>query len=269
MHVKGFLIMDLQLTDKTALVLASSSGLGKAIATELAKEGTNVVIASRTEEKLQKALADIEEVATGQVKYKVFDQTNLKSIKELVQFTRDAFGKIDILVTNSGGPQAGTFEKFTDEDVDEAFQLTLNSYIRVIREVLPDLKETKGRILMNTSSSIKQPIPGLTLSNIFRAGMLGLGKTLSQELAPYGILVNVIAPGRIYTERIQQLNEINAKKQGKDQKTFDKEDQANIPMDRYGKPEEFAKTAAYLVSYANTYTTGQTVLVDGGLSDAL
>lgn len=261
--------MDLQLTDKTALVLASSSGLGKAIATELANEGANIVIASRSEDKLGQAKNDIEQTATGQVEYKVFDQTNYDSIKELVQFTRDTFGKINILVTNSGGPQAGTFETFTDEDVDEAFQLTLNSYIRVVREVLPDLKETKGRILMNTSSSVKQPISGLTLSNIFRAGMLGLGKTLSQELAPHGILVNVIAPGRIYTERIQQLNAINAEKQGLDQETFDEKDQANIPFGRYGKPEEFAKTAAYLVSYANTYTTGQTVLVDGGSSDAL
>lgn len=261
--------MDLKLTDKTALVLASSGGLGKAIATELANEGANVVIASRSEDKLKAAQEAIMQTAKGQVKYKVFDQTDYDSIKDLVNFTREEFGKISILVNNSGGPQAGTFENFEDEDVDAAFQLTLNSYIRVIREVLPDLKETKGRILLNTSSSVKQPISGLTLSNIFRAGMLGLGKTLSQELAPHGILVNVIAPGRIYTERIQELNSIKAEKEGKELDQFDKEDQAKIPMGRYGEPEEFAKTAAFLVSGANTYTTGQTILVDGGLSDAL
>lgn len=261
--------MDLKLTDKTALVLASSGGLGKAIATELANEGANVVIASRSEDKLKAAQEAIMQTAKGQVKYKVFDQTDYDSIKDLVNFTREEFGKISILVNNSGGPQAGTFENFEDEDVDAAFQLTLNSYIRVIREVLPDLKETKGRILLNTSSSVKQPISGLTLSNIFRAGMLGLGKTLSQELAPHGILVNVIAPGRIYTERIQELNGIKAEKEGKELDQFDKEDQAKIPMGRYGEPEEFAKTAAFLVSGANTYTTGQTILVDGALSDAL
>lgn len=261
--------MDLQLKDKTALVLASSSGLGKAIATELAIEGANVVIASRSEEKLQAAQKDIEALATGKVTYKVFDQTDLASIQNLVSFTRETFGTINILVANSGGPKAGNFETFSDEDVDAAFQLTLNSYIRVIREVLPDLKETKGRILLNTSSSIKQPIPGLTLSNIFRAGMLGLGKTLSQELAAYGILVNTIAPGRIYTERIQELNRINAEKAGVDYETYEEQDQANIPLGRYGEPEEYAKMAAFLVSSANTYTTGQAIVVGGGSSTAL
>lgn len=261
--------MDLQLTDKTALVLASSSGLGKAVANELAKEGANVVIASRSEAKLKQAQADIQANAKGKVAYKTFDQTDQDSIKDLVAFARDTFGPINILVGNSGGPKAGGFENFTDEEVDQAFQLTLNSYIRVIREVLPDLKETKGRILLNTSSSIKQPIPGLTLSNIFRAGILGLGKTLSQELAPHGVLVNVIGPGRIYTERIQELNAIKADQEGISVDEFDEKDQADIPMGRYGEPEEFAKTAAYLVSGANTYTTGQAILVDGGSSDAL
>lgn len=261
--------MDLKLNGKTALVLASSSGLGKAVAHELANEGANVVISSRSEDKLKAAQADIEQSAKGQVAFKVVDQTDESSIQDLVAFTRETFGPVDILVCNSGGPQAGTFDKFNDEDVNQAFNLTLNSYIRTVREVLPDLKQNKGRILLNTSSSIKQPIPNLTLSNIFRSGILGLGKTLSQELAPDGILVNVIGPGRIYTERIKELNEIKADQAGMSVEEFDKKDQASIPMGRYGKPEEFAKTAAYLVSGANTYTTGQAILVDGGSSDAL
>lgn len=261
--------MDLKLTDKTALVLASSSGLGKAVAQELANEGANVVISSRTEEKLKEAQAEIEQTAKGKVAYKVVDQTDKSSLQDLVDFTRNTFGSIDILVCNSGGPQAGTFDSFDDEEVNQAFNLTLNSYIRIIREALPDLRENKGKILLNTSSSIKQPIPNLTLSNIFRSGILGLGKTLSQELAPDGILVNVIGPGRIYTERIEELNEIKADQAGMSVEEFDQKDQASIPMGRYGEPEEFAKTAAYLVSGANTYTTGQAILVDGGSSDAL
>ncbi|MDN6203025.1 MAG: SDR family oxidoreductase, partial [Tetragenococcus halophilus] len=140
----------------------------------------------------------------------------------------------------------------------------LLSYIRVIRMVLPDLKENKGRILNNTSSSTKEPIDGLTLSNVFRVGILGLAKTLSQELAQDDILVNTIGPGRIQTKRVDELDQVNAKKKGETKEAVQEANLSTIPMGRYGKPEEFAKVATFLVSGANSYLTGQNLLVDGG-----
>lgn len=256
--------MDLQLEGKTALVLASSSGLGKAIAHELANEGANVMIASRTVEKLKKAKKDIEKTAKGSIEYTELDQTSQESIRSAVQATRDKFGSVSILVNNSGGPPAGNFEAFEDTEWQNAFELTLLSYVRVIREVLPDLKENNGRILNNTSSSVKEPVENLTLSNVFRKGILGLSKSLSQELAQYNILVNTIGPGRISTDRIDSLDQTKADNSDKSFEEVRKESISNIPLGRLGEPDEFAKIATFLVSGANTYVTGQTILVDGG-----
>lgn len=256
--------MDLQLKGKTALVLASSSGLGKAIAHELADEGANVMLTSRSEDKLKAAKEEIEKTAKGTVSYTLLDQMKHESIKEAVETTRQKFGSIAILVNNSGGPPAGSFEDFADEDWQQAFELTLLSYVRIIRMVLSDLKENKGRILNNTSTSTKEPIDGLTLSNVFRTGILGLSKTLSQELAAEGILVNTIGPGRIQTERIETLDQVAADNQGKTKEEIKSGSLTSIPMGRYGEPEEFAKVATFLVSGANTYLTGQNILVDGG-----
>ncbi|GEK90291.1 3-oxoacyl-[acyl-carrier protein] reductase [Alkalibacterium putridalgicola] len=260
--------MDLELSGKTALVLASSSGLGKAIAHELAKEGANVMLTSRTKETLEQAKSEIEKDAKGRVAYFVADLTNARSIKELAAATREAFGTISILVNNTGGPPGGSFETFTDTDWHKAFDLTLMSYIRTINEVLPDLKETQGRILNNASSSIKQPIDGLILSNVFRMGILGLSKSLSQELAGDGILVNTIGAGRIETDRLKELDSQRAKRQGKTTSEVTGSIEAGIPLGRYGQPAELAKMATFLVSGANTYVTGQQLLVDGGMTKA-
>lgn len=260
--------MDLNLTGKVVLVLASSSGLGKAIAKELAKEGANVMLTSRNEDKLAAAKKDIEKVAVGKVAYTVADITDAENIKNLVENTRSEFGPISVLVNNAGGPPGGTFEDFDDEDWQKAFDLTLFSFIRTIREVLPDLKKTGGHILNNTSSSVKQPIDGLTLSNVFRMGISGLSKSLSQELAADGILVNTIGPGRIETDRIVELDSKKAEKQNKTQEEVTEAMEKTIPLGRYGEPEEFAKVATFLVSGANTYLTGQTILVDGGMVKA-
>ncbi|MCF1685822.1 SDR family oxidoreductase [Tetragenococcus halophilus] len=256
--------MDLQLKRKNALVLASSSGLGKAIAQELANEGANVMLTSRSEDKLKSAKKDIEKTAQGSVSYTVLDQTKHESLENVVKVTRDTFGSISILVNNSGGPSAGTFENFDDDDWQQAFELTLLSYIRTIRLVLSDLKENKGRILNNTSTSTKEPIEGLTLSNVFRTGILGLSKTLSQELAEDDILVNTIGPGRIQTQRVDGLDQRAADNSGQTKEQVRDAKLSSIPMGRYGEPEEFAKVAAFLVSGANTYMTGQNILVDGG-----
>ncbi|MER2063345.1 MAG: SDR family oxidoreductase, partial [Alkalibacterium sp.] len=190
------------------------------------------------------------------------------SIKGLVVSTQQNFGKINILVNNSGGPAGGTFDSFSDEDWQKAFDLTLRSYIRVTNEVLPDLRETNGRILNNASSSIKQPIDGLVLSNVFRMGILGLSKSLSQELASDGVLVNTIGAGRIETERLNELDSKRAEETGKTAAEVKDLIKEGIPLGRYGQPEELARVAAFLVSGANTYVTGQELLVDGGLIKA-
>lgn len=261
--------MDLKIKDKTALVLASSKGLGKAIARELASEGANVMLTSRSEENLKAARKDLQQTATGRIEYVVMDQTDGDSIVQAVAETRRKLGPIVVLVNNSGGPAAGKFEAFTDEDWQKAFELTLFSYIRTIRQILPDLKETHGRILNNTSTSIKEPIDGLTLSNVFRMGIAGLSKTLSQELAADGILVNTIGPGKFQTDRIKTIEAANAKRKQLTTAEIQKENLKTIPLGRYGEPEEFAKVAAFLVSGANTYLTGQNILVEGGLVKAL
>ena len=198
--------MELNLANKTALVLASSQGLGKAIATELVKEGTNVMISSRNPDKLKRVQDELNGLKKGKVVFFPADLTKSEDINQLVKETRKTFGSIDILINNAGGPPSGTFEEFSDEEWEHSFQLNLMSYIRTIREVLPDLKKTGGKIINIASSSIKQPISGLILSNTFRMGIVGLSKTLAEELGPYNILINTVAPGKIATDRITTLD---------------------------------------------------------------
>lgn len=257
--------MDLNLKAKVGLVVASSQGLGKAIAEELIKEGAYVMLTSRDKEKLQVVKEELEQYGIGKVAYYPADITNAEEIKSLVQVTRETFGKIDILVNNAGGPPAGPFEQFSDEDWQKAFELNLLSYIRVIREVLPDLKQEGGRIVNLASSSIKIPIPGLILSNTFRTGIVGLTKTLAEELAPYNILVNTVAPGRIATDRVAFLDEVKAKKTGKTREEVENQSKQSIPLGRYGRPEEFAKVVTFLLSDASSYVTGSSFLIDGGM----
>jgi 3-oxoacyl-[acyl-carrier protein] reductase len=257
--------MDLNLQGKVALVVASSQGLGKAIASQLVKEGAHVMLTSRDEAKLQGVKEELAQLGAGKVSYHRADITNVEDIKNLVQVTRDTFGKIDILVNNAGGPPGGTFEQFSDEDWQKAFELNLLSYIRVIREVLPDLKQQGGRIINIASSSIKVPIPGLILSNTFRTGIVGLTKSLAEELAPYNILINTVAPGRVATDRVAFLDDMKAQKTGQTREQVEEQSKKQIPLGRYGTPEEFANVVTFLVSDASTYMTGSSFLVDGGL----
>jgi 3-oxoacyl-[acyl-carrier protein] reductase len=257
--------MDLNLQGKVALVIASSQGLGKAIAKELVKEGASVMITSRDEDKLQKAQKELALLGSGQIALHRADITNPNDIQSLVQATHERFGKIDILVNNAGGPAGGSFLDVTDEGWQASFELNLLSYIRIIREVLPDLKQSGGRIINITSTSIKQPIPGLILSNTFRMGIVGLAKSLAEELAPYNILVNTVAPGRIATDRVDYLDQLKADRLGISKENVAKEAKSHIPLNRYGTPEEFAKVVTFLVSDACTYMTGSSLLVDGGM----
>lgn len=257
--------MELQLSGKTAVIAASSQGLGKAIAEGLLREGANVVVSGREEEKLKDVVAELQQIGSGKVVFRRTDITNPEDIKQLIQTAVDQFGGVDILVNNAGGPPAGSFETITDEQWQTAFELNLLSYIRLIRESLPFLKEHGGKIINIASSSIKEPIPGLLLSNTFRTGIVGLTKTLAQELAQYGILINTVAPGRIATDRVIHLDEVNAEKMQISREEVEERVKGTIPLGRYGKPEEFAKVVVFLASDANSYMTGSSFLVDGGM----
>ncbi|SEH41943.1 3-oxoacyl-[acyl-carrier protein] reductase [Halobacillus karajensis] len=263
--------MDLQLKGKSVVVLASSKGLGKAISMEFAKEGAHVLISSRNQEELENTKAEIQDVSGNQkVEYQVCDVTKKDDIEQLVQKAIEWNGKVDVLVNNAGGPPAGTFDQFSDEDWQRAFELNLLSFTRTIREVLPSMKEQQqGRIVNIASSSIKQTLDNLILSNTFRAGIVGLAKGLSQELASDNILINTVGPGRIATDRVAALDEKRAKKLGTSVEELKKKTEQSIPMGRYGEPEEFAKAIVFLASGANTYLTGQSLVVDGGLVKAL
>lgn len=257
--------MELNLAGKTALIAASSQGLGFAIAKQLVKEGSNVVISGREEAKLKEKVSELEALGTGKAAFQTADITKPEDIKRLVSYTAETFGTIDMLVNNAGGPPAGAFEELNDDAWIDSFELNLLSYVRMIREALPYLKQQGGKILNIASSSIKEPIPGLILSNTFRTGIIGLSKTLASELAPFGIIINTIAPGRIATDRVKHLDQVNADKLGVDIETVEAQMKTAIPLKRYGTPEEFANVATFLLSDANSYMTGSAFLVDGGM----
>jgi 3-oxoacyl-[acyl-carrier protein] reductase len=262
--------VDLGLKGKVALVTAASMGLGRAAATELAREGARVMISSRDEETLASTAAEVGEETGGEVGYFPADLSSEGDVKALVSHTADRFRGVDILVNNTGGPPAGGFDDFGDEAWRKAFESILMSLIRAVREVLPFMRDRgHGRIVNIASSSVKQPIENLILSNTFRAGLAGLAKSLSFELAPYGILVNTLGPGRISTERSASIDESAAQAQGVSVEEIRGRVEEQIPLGRYGTPAELARVAAFLASPANGYVTGQAILVDGGMVKAL
>lgn len=262
--------MDLGLAGRVALVAASSKGLGRATAAQLADEGARVMISGRNEGELKAAAAEIEGKTGAEVAFVVADVTQGEDVRRLVEGTVERFGGLDVLITNAGGPPAGGFDDLEDADWQGAFELNLLSVVRLIRAGLPHMREKGyGRIVNFTSSSIKQPIDNLTLSNVFRTAVLGLSKSLSAELAPDGILINTLGPGRIATDRLASLDESRAERTGASIEEVRERSEAQIPLGRYGRPEEFARVAAFLASEANTYVTGQALLVDGGMVRAL
>lgn len=261
--------MNLNLTDKPVIVCASSAGLGRAAALEFAREGANVMLASRREKELRQTAAEIKAQTGREPGVTVADVTKPEDIARLVANTVEQFGGVYTLVNNSGGPPAGTFDSFDDAAWQAAFELNLLSYVRAIRAVLPHLRKGGGgRIVNYASSSVKAPLENLLLSNTFRTGVMGLTKTLAGELGKDNILVNLQAPGRIQTERLNQLDAMRAGKTGSTPEQVRLDACKTIPLGRYGTPEEFAKLTVFLGSPANTYLTGQTLVLDGGMTKA-
>lgn len=240
--------MDLGLKNRVAVVAAASAGLGKAVAQGLAAEGASVAICARGEERLQAAAREI----GPDVFARALDVTREAQVKQFIADVKSRFGRIDICVTNAGGPPAKGFEDATTGDWRGAIDLNFMSTLYFAREVLPIMKEQRwGRLITITSAAVLQPIPRLVLSTAVRSGVRGLVKTLSNEYAPYNVLVNNVCPGFTATERLKEFR-------------------GNIPLDqiplgRLATPEEFANVVVFLASECASYVTGSSIAIDGGL----
>ncbi len=261
--------MNLELTNKPVLVCASSAGLGKATALEFAREGAQVMLCGRHDAQLRQAAADIHGATGREPRWTVADLSQAQDIAHLINATVAAFGGLYTLIYNSGGPPAGAFDQFDDAAWQRAYEQNLLGCVRTIRAALPHMRKANdGRIVNFASTSVKSPIDNLILSNTFRTGVLGLTKSLATELAADGILVNLVGPGRISTARTDQLDAARAAQAGVAVEQVHNDACRNIPLRRYGTPQEFGKIAVFLGSPVNTYITGQTLLVDGGMVKA-
>lgn len=251
--------MDLHLKNKIALVTGGSKGIGYAIAKGLVAEGTQVIISSRSQTNLDKAVSNLQDLG-GNVAGIAADVTKPNDIEELIKYTRSNFGSPDILISNAGGPPKGKAVNLNDAAWDKAYDLILMANVRLTRAVLSDMQAKGwGRIINITSSSIKQPIANLTLSNALRAGVTGFAKTLSTEVAADGITVNNVAPGPTATQRSKELYRDETARNALI---------ARIPAKRLATPEEIAAAAVFLASEQAAYITGQTIVVDGGIVNA-
>jgi 3-oxoacyl-[acyl-carrier protein] reductase len=257
--------MDLGIQGKAALVCGSSQGLGRAIANALATEGVDLAINSRSDDKLARVQAEIVEATGARVVAIPADLTDPDGVNALVAQTEKAFGKIDVLVTNTGGPAAGSFESHSPEVWRNAIAQNFESVVNLVRGVLPGMKERRwGRIVNVTSISVKQPVEGLILSNAIRAGVTGFAKTIANEVAPFNVTVNNVLPGYTRTERLIHLAEVVAERDGVSLEGAYQSWEREIPMGRLADPHELAAVAAFLCSAQASYVTGQSIAVDGG-----
>jgi 3-oxoacyl-[acyl-carrier protein] reductase len=257
--------MDLGIKNQVALITAASQGLGKAVALRLSLEGARVIICSRSLDNLTKAADEIAADTGGKVRTIACDVTDENQVKRMVQDIVGEFGRLDILVCNAGGPPAGTAEDFELDDYRKALELNLLSTIHLCNLTVPHMKKHKwGRIIGMTSVSVKQPIDNLILSNTARTGVTGYLKTLSNQVAPFGITVNSVCPGYTKTQRVENLAKSFAESgKGTLEDFYDKLEK-DIPMKRIGTPEEFAQVVAFLASQGAGYITGVSLQVDGG-----
>ena len=257
--------MDLGIKGKAALVAASSRGLGRAVAEELAAEGANLLLCSRRDDVIRKTAEEIAAQHTVDAQSIGADLSAPGEAVRVVNAALEHFGRVDILVTNAGGPPAGPFESHDDKAWRDAIALNLESVVALTRAVLPGMKERRwGRIINITSIAVKQPVDNLILSNSVRAAVTGFAKTLANEVASYGITVNNVLPGYTRTERVDELAEYTAKQTGKTADEARAVWERQIPMGRLGEPKEFAALVAFLASERASYITGTSITVDGG-----
>jgi len=256
--------MDLGLTGRTALVAGSTSGLGLEIARALAAEGARVAICGRREDIARRLAAELPGAGGFPV-----DLTEPDAAERLTAAVVAELGRIDVLVLNAGGPPPGPAVDVPRDAVASALQTLLLRQVELVAQVLPGMRAHRwGRIVAVGSSGVQQPLPGLALSNIARAGLAGYLKTLAGEVAPDGVTVNMVLPGRIATERVASLDRGRAEREGTDVADVEARSRATIPVGRYGRPAEFAAVAAFLCSDQASYVTGEQVRCDGGLVGA-
>lgn len=257
--------MDLGLKDRVAIVTGSSRGIGKAIAKGLAEEGAKVVICARNEDHLIDATEEIRSQTGADVLPVKADLRSKEEINNMVNLAANRYGHIDILVNNTGGPPPLLFLETSEDHWHEAFNLLFMSIVNCCYAVIPYMKQRRwGRIINMTSFAAKQPAERLILSNAIRAGILGLTKTLSNELAEYGILVNAVCPGWTLTRRIEDLAKSTSDKTGRTTEEIISEWAERIPLKRLAKPEEIANLVVFLASERASYITGTVIQVDGG-----
>jgi 3-oxoacyl-[acyl-carrier protein] reductase len=254
--------MDLGIRGKAALVTAASKGMGKATAMGLAAEGVRILMCARTAADIKAAAEEVRATTGVEVVEMTADVTKKEDVERLVKRADEAFGGVDILVANSGGPPRGNLDEMTDEQWYGAFEVATLSVVRLVRGVLPSMKRKRwGRILTIQSVSVKQPVPGLLLSNAVRPGVAGMVKTLSEDLGKHNITINVVCPGKILTDRLLG----GAKQAGLPREEFLQKAGLDIPLGRVGTPEEFANVMVFLASERASYVTGVALQVDGGL----
>jgi len=262
--------MDLGLRGKVALVAASSRGLGRAVAEELAAEGASLVLCARSRNVLEETAAAIRKTTGANVIAVATDVSDPTAIERLWTAAHNEFGRVDILVTNAGGPPAGPFESHPSSAWSDALRLNFESVVNLTRAVLPGMKERRwGRIINITSIAVKQPVDNLILSNSVRAAVTGFARTLANEVATYGVTVNCVMPGYTLTDRIAELAASNAKQRETSVEAVTGAWESQIPMARLGTPREFAAMVAFLASERASYTTGASIPVDGGWIRAL
>ena len=259
--------MNLNLKDKNAIVCASSQGLGKAAALDLAEEGVNLAICSRDQDKINKVKEEIHQKINSEIKV-IALQVDLDSPDDIQAFYKQVendLGTVDILVNNNGGPPPSTFEQLSDDDWQKAFNSTMMSCLRLSKLVIPNMKKNAwGRIINISSVSVKTPVNGLFLSNSLRMGVLGWAKALSDELAPHGVTVNTVCPGYTRTERVEAILDTQSNSSGLKKEEIEKSIAENIPMKRVGEAEDLAGLITFLASEKADYMTGLAIQVDGG-----